>query len=65
MTYKEAKLAGWKDADIKYQSGYVSRKTDPETRTVLTAKGNRKGQLYVLLPCYTSTRYCLRQYLTK
>ena len=31
----------------------------------LVAQGKRKGQLYVLRPCYNTSRYCFRQYLKK
>ena len=64
MTYKQSISAGYKNADTKYQRGYISRKIDPDNQPVLTAKGNRRGQKYVLLPCYHSTQYCIRQYLT-
>lgn len=63
MTYAAAIKAGYKAADTKYQRGYVSRLADPDVQPVQTAGGNRKGQLYVLLPCYCSTQYCIRQYL--
>lgn len=63
MTYADAIKAGYKTADAKYQRGYISRLTDPGAQPVQTAGGNRKGQLYVLLPCYCSTQYCIRQYL--
>jgi len=51
--------------DITYQSGYVSRKADMSKQIVYEAKGSRKGQFYVLAPCFKSTRYCYRQYLKK
>lgn len=64
MTYADAIKAGYKTADTKYQRGYVSRLADPYAQPVQTVRrGNRKGQLYVLLPCYCSTQYCIRQYL--
>lgn len=63
MTYLDAIKAGYKTADTKYQRGYVSRLTDTDAQPVQAAGGNRKGQLYVLLPCYCSTQYCIRQYL--
>lgn len=65
MTYKEAIEAGYKPADMAYQWGYVSRKVNPDEQEVQTAGGSRRGELYVLLPCWRSTRYCIRQYLTK
>lgn len=65
MTYREAIENGYTDADTKYQRGYVSRKANTMEQPVQTAGGSRKGQLYVLLPCFTSTQYCIRQYLQK
>lgn len=54
------------DGGMAYQSGYVSRKPmDEGKQIVYEAKGSRKGQFYVLEPCYTSSRYCFRHYLTK
>lgn len=63
MTYIDAIKAGYKMADTKYQRGYVSRRADTDAQPVRTAGGARMGQLFVLLPCYCSTRYCIRQYL--
>ena len=65
MTYREAIENGYTDADTKYQRGYVSRKANTKEQPVQEAGGSRKGQLYVLLPCFTSTQYCIRQYLRK
>lgn len=54
------------DGVMTYQRGYVSRKPmDEGKRIVYEAKGNRKGQFYILEPCYTSSQYCFRHYLTK
>ena len=53
------------DGGMTYQSGYVSRKVDIGKQIVYEAKGKRKGQFYILEPCFTSTRYCFRHYLTK
>lgn len=54
------------DGGMAYQRGYVSRKpTDEGKRIVYEAKGNRRGQFYILEPCFTSSRYCFRHYLTK
>ncbi len=51
-------------AETKYQVGYVSRKNyNPDNAHVYTAGGSRAGQLYILAPCYDSTRFCFRQYL--
>lgn len=47
-----------------YTRGYVSRKNyNPDNAHVYTAGGSRAGQLYILAPCYDSTRFCFRQYL--
>lgn len=65
MTLHEALLNGYKVGEVKYQRGYVSRKVNVAYQPVLTAKGSRKKQLYVLMPCFTSSQYCLRAYLVK
>ena len=65
MNLKQALEQGYKMADMKYQRGYVSRKVNREEQEVHVAGGNRKGQLYVLVPCFTSTQYCYRLYLTR
>lgn len=65
MTYKQALEQGYKPGAVMYQRGYISRKIDPMAQEVHTAGGNRRGQLYILLPCKTSTRYCFRQYLKR
>lgn len=66
MTYKEAKDAGYRLADAAYTRGYVSRKAyNIDSAEVYTAGGSRKGQLYILRPCFDSTRYCFRHYLVK
>lgn len=65
MTYQDAINQGYKDADCKYERGYISRKADPKEQPIHVAGGNRKGDMYVLLPCFCSTQYCIRQYLSK
>lgn len=65
MTYAEAKKNGYIDADQAYFRGYVSRKINADAQIVKVAGGNRKGQLYVELPCWHSTNYAVRQYLIK
>ena len=65
MTYKDAIRKGYRNADSRFHRGYVSRKIDPEKQEVKAAGGSRKGQLYVELPSWKSTRYFIRQYLTK
>lgn len=64
-TYQDALNQGYRDADTTYQRGYVSRRADPMRQEIHTAGGNRKGQLYVLLPSRRTTQYCIRQYLTR
>ena len=64
-TYKEALAMGYTPTFTSLQRGYVSRKMDTTKAPVKTARGMRKGLLYVMLPCWTSTQYCVRQYLTK
>jgi len=56
--------AGYKIADSSRQRGYVSRKPATD-RAVFVAGGNRAGELYYLAPCFDSTKYCYRQYLSK
>lgn len=62
MTYSEAKNRGYKDSRQSYQRGYVSRRVNPDNQLVLISG---RGEMYVLLPCWTSTQYCIRQYLYK
>ena len=66
MTLQEAFDAGYKIGDRKYQRGYASRKVPKfEDIPVFVAGGRRKNELYILVPCWGSTRYCYRQYLYK
>ena len=65
MTAAEALDQGYEFKELRFQHGYVSRKTTLENAEVLEAKGRRKGQLYFLLPNFKSTRYCYRVYLEK
>lgn len=65
MTYAEAKKNGYIAADCTYFRGYISRKINADDQLVKVAGGSRKGQLYVELPCWHSTNYAIRQYLTK
>lgn len=64
-TYADAIRAGYRPAGTAYQSGYVSRRCDTNAQPVQIGKGSRAGQLYVLLPCWQSSRYCIRQYLAR
>ena len=63
MTYAEALQVGYVDGDLSYTRGYVSRRSDLNQQRVYIAGGRRQGDLFVLLPCWTSTKYCFRQYL--
>jgi len=64
-TLSEALAAGYVRGDMKYQRGYVSRRADIGKSPVHVAGGRRKGELYVLLPSWRSSIYCMRQYLYK
>lgn len=64
-TLSDALKNGYTLADCTFQRGYISRKADASLQPVHVAGGSRKGQLYVLLPCWQSTTYCYRQYLKK
>lgn len=65
MTLREALGKGYNENyDLKFQAGYVSRRVDVMDQVVHEAGGSRKGDLYVLLPCDVSTRFCYRMYLT-
>lgn len=52
--------------DIKYQRGYKSRRNyrfkNEEVLFVPQTSKRRRGQAYVLLPRYDTTRYCSRIY---
>jgi hypothetical protein len=63
MTYQEALQYRAKKLDTTWTRGYISRKMDTRNQPVIAAGGGRKGQHYVVLPSYGSTRYCVRQYL--
>ena len=65
MKYKEALEKGYIEAEQAWERGYVSRLVNLEDQEVLTAGGTKKGRLYVLLPSWRSTQYCIRQYLRK
>jgi len=62
---QEAVAAGYIMSDAKWERGYVSRKSDIAKATVQVAGGSRKGELFVIMPSWDSTQYCVRQYLTK
>lgn len=65
MTVREAHEQGYRDWDISYFRGYVSRKTNTDNQPVKVAGGRRKGQLYYEAPSFLSTKYALRVYITK
>ena len=64
-TYEEAKAQGYSIASLRYQRGYIPRNTNINESPVMVAGGSRKGMLYALVPCWKSTQYCRRMYLTK
>ena len=53
--------------DIAWQRGYVTRKLRKNANIPVYAvtRGKRKGQLFIVIPSYISTRYCHRIYLVK
>ncbi len=65
MTYAEARNLGYRCGGSTYSRGYVSRRVDIMAQPVKRAgkRGPRSRQLYVELPCYTTTNYHIRQYL--
>lgn len=65
MTFKEAKEQGYYVDDVRLERGYVSRRVNVDEQLVLEAGGRRKGETYVSAPCFESTRYKYRYYLTK
>ena len=65
-TLNEAIAAGYKiSSEYKMQRGYVSRLLHNGDGTVYVAGGRRAGDLYILTPCWVSSRYCYRNYLIK
>ena len=63
MTYEEALHKGYRLGDRMYTIGYLSRTIDVMSQPVKVAGGSRKGQLYVDVPAYQTSRYHMRQYL--
>ena len=53
--------------DTTLESGYVSRKKDIEIpyedHVLHVAGGRRKGDMFIYLSCFYSSRYCHRAYL--
>lgn len=62
MTYGEALKKGYNPTRQSYERGYVSRKVNKLEQPVIT---NKWGWKYVLLPCWKSSQYCVRQYIEK
>lgn len=62
MTLESALKAGYQLDRKAYQLGYVSRKINALESPVWQTKTNK---LFVLLPAFNTTKYCIRQYLTK
>lgn len=65
MTYGEAKALGYETYETRFAAGYLSRKIDVDAQPVETAGGSRRGELYVDVPNYGSTRYHYRLYIRK
>jgi len=64
-TWRQAQEQGYREYDYKKERGYTSRKINPDNQCIHIAKGNRKGQLYYYAPCWDSTQYHIRVYITK
>ncbi len=64
-TYGEAIANGYITADHQYSRGYISRKTDINNQPIKIAGGKRKGDIYIDIPSYDSTRYHYRTYLKR
>lgn len=62
-TLEDAVMSGYYPGADYWQMGYVSRKVDEDDQPVLVAAGKRHGQLFVLLPAWRTTNFCVRQYL--
>lgn len=71
MTVKEyMDKKGYTDVKItdkKLERGYVSRKKDTEIsyeqHELYMARGRRKNEMFIYLPCFHSSQYCYRAYL--
>ena len=61
-TLAEARRDGWKEGEVMWARGYISRKTNVENQPVLAAGGARKGRLYYEAPAWKSTNYYYRVY---
>ena len=65
--FEDFRNQGYVYGDIVWQRGYVSRilTTYASTPVYAVTRGKRKGQLFILVPSYISTRYCRRIYLIR
>ena len=65
--FEDFRNQGYVYGDVVWQRGYVSRKLTTHACTPVYAvtRGKRKGQLFILIPSYISTRYCKRIYLVR
>ena len=66
MTYAEAIANGYKWHHDAYFAGYVSRKVDVRNQPLKKARGmyRNKDLFYVELPCWHTSRFAIRAYLT-
>lgn len=70
-TYEEFLEKGYRPyGEPMKQLGYVSRKplllkNSLVKPVYIAGRGRRAGQLFILIPCFTSTRFCYRMYLKK
>lgn len=65
--FEDFREEGYVYGDIMWQRGYVSRKlkTSACTPVYAVTRGKRKGQFFILIPSFISTRYCNRIYLVR
>lgn len=64
-TLNDAYNEGYRITETKHVRGYLSRAINEYEQPVKIAGGLRRGQMYVDLPCYISSTYHYRCYLTK
>lgn len=63
MTFREALTKAYLITEVKTAAGYLSRKTDVYNQELKEGKGKRKGEWYIEVPHFNSTRYHLRVYM--
>lgn len=55
--------------EMRKQNGYISRKRSTKEfmnqPVYLVERGRMTGKMFILMPSYSSTRFCWRQYLEK